>query len=333
MKHPEAVTIHEAVEFSRKRLRRIEGILQTSSVGQKLGAMGVSLAVSGSLGRLESLEASDIDLVTLCPDTISLEVVLLLDQEVRQLLRVDLGIEVSRGENFTGPTFLREVIAPAQIGGSGDNVNLLTKRACILTETRAVLNQEFARLFRQSIATAFLTAPAVRRRHLIPIADEIVRYYRTLCIDYKSRVEHEGKPWAVRYLKLRCSRKYWFFSLVLGITAVLLESEPIDQIAEERLLALLDLTPTERIQQALSVAGLEPHSAIFAYYGRFLRDMASTETRSFLSTVTYEGRHSSPAYVRMKGNADRLHRSMLEIVESLPVAWRRHLFSRFLLHS
>lgn len=328
--------VSEAVNFSRGRMENVSRVIQKSEAGRKLESLGVALVVAGSLGRLESLSLSDIDLVTLCPSMPSDEVKAL-DKAIRSELRRELGAEVSQGDNFTGPTFLVEVVSPSQIGGTCDNVNLLTKRACILTETRAVLNETFASEFRRKITREFLRTPEVRRRYFIPLIDEVVRYYRTLCIDYKSRVDYEGKPWALRYLKLRCSRKYWFFSLVLGFTSLIIRSEPVDDAGdnrlEELLLTLLDETPTVRIEKALALAGISLHQPLFAHYGLFLREMSHKETRENLRQLEYGRRHDSPLFMTLKHNADHLHRSMVEIIESMPPMWRRHLLSRFLLHS
>ena len=333
MDHDSKGTINTAEQFSLSRIATLSTLFVETDVGKQLVAAGASLVVVGSLGRLESLQCSDVDLVTIYPDDRSLEQIQPLDRAARDFVRTRIGVEVSKGENFTGPTRLKDIADQSMIGGTNDNVNALTKRVGILTEARVILNPDFSLEFSRELMGAYLATAEVRRRYFVSIADEIVRYYRTLCVDYKSRVDGENKPWAIRYLKLRCSRKYWFFSLMLGMTGILVESEPRENQAIEKLAALLAQSPTQRIVDALAAAALPRSSAIFAYYGNFLKGMSEHQVRTQIENLDYANRHAHEEFVRMKAHADRLHRSMLEIIESLPAAWRRHLFSRFLLHS
>jgi len=46
------------------------------------------------------------------------------------------------------------------------------------------------------------------------LINELIRYYKTVAVDYLYKVEETNKPWALRNLKLRHSRKFWFFSTI-----------------------------------------------------------------------------------------------------------------------
>lgn len=325
--------INEAREFSQHRITSIKSLIEGSELYDRVQNLGLGFIVTGSLGRLEALEASDIDLTTLCPKDSPRTEVDAVDKAVRSLVKRGLGADVSRGENFTGPTYIQDLAHLGRIGGGEDNVNLLTKRMLLLTESRSVTNPAIRDQFRHDIFDAFFSSSATKRSYLISLVDDLVRHYRTLCVDFKSRVDWENKPWAPRYLKLRHSRKYWFFSIMLGITAAVVRYETRPELAEENAGKILDLTPTERIHVSLELAGIPGQTAAMAFYDIFLQQMRRPEVRSALDDVLYPDRHSSQVFVALKRNADRMHRAMLETIDSLPPNWRRHLLSRFLLHS
>lgn len=325
--------LKDAEEFSQQRLLDICTTIKSCEVYKEVECLGLGFAVSGSLGRLEALQASDIDLITLCSEDAPENEARRVDQAIREIIRTQLNCDVSKGENFTGPTYLRDIASTKRIGGGEDNVNLLTKRILLLTECRSIANSKALNHFQSKTLDAFFYSPETKRRYLISLADEIVRYYRTLCVDYKSRVDWEGKAWAPRYLKLRHSRKYWFFSIVIGMSALLVRCETVPEAAEAEIGIILNQSPTERIVTALEYAGMPSQLATVAFYNRFLGKMRDKDVRKSLEDVEYGSRHQYEIFEDLKRNADRLHRAMLETFESLPASWRRHIYSRFLLHS
>ena len=278
--------LNRAISFSNNRLSEV-----SRSVKEALQAEGnpegLGYVVSGSLGRLETLEASDVDLIALCDVGAEIERVMHADAHVREHVRRCLGLDVSRGENFTGPTFLRDIVDQSRIGGSADHVNLLTKRMILLTEARSVSDSELYSRFVIGILDAFTKSAATRRRHFASLGDEVVRYYRTLAVDYKSRVDAERKSWAVRYLKLRHSRKYWFFSLALGTVKILSQFEAYPELAHDSLRPMFESTPTERIVNALEAAGMPDALSVVAFYGEFLDRFSDVETRRGLEQLAH----------------------------------------------
>lgn len=325
--------LRRASDFSKQRLLEISEIIQSSNKFDEIEEAGLGFAVSGSLGRSEALGASDVDFITLCPEGLAEASAQNLDRYIRNKIREKLRCDVSKGENFTGPTYLRDISSARCIGGEGDNVNLLTKRILLLTESQPIINFEIRNAFQREILNAFLSSSSTKRRYLASITDEIVRYYRTLCIDYKSRVDWEMKSWAPRYLRLRCSRKYWFFSLIMAITALLVKFEARPEIAEPEIEKLLNQSPTMRIFSSVEYAGIPSQLATVAMYDKFLGKMKDVEIRKIIDSVEYSSRHNDECFQELKRNADRLHRAMLETIESLPANWRRHILGGFLLHS
>lgn len=129
-----ANALNEAISFSREQIKLLTEVIGDSEYRTELENLGVGYIVSGSLGRLEALESSDIDLIALCDSDTNIEAFRKVDQKIRAVVRQVLSCDVSKGENFTGPTRINDIAADVAIGGTDDHVNALTKRIITLSE-------------------------------------------------------------------------------------------------------------------------------------------------------------------------------------------------------
>lgn len=323
--------ILRAQEFSMHRIEQIRNFIQGSPEGKEGEAQGLGWVVTGSLGRLEALEASDVDLMLLIPSGLKAGDFKDLDQTIRAKLREALKIKVSNGENLTSPTSQEDIASPSRIGGDHDNVTFLTKRILLLTESRAIGRPEPRLAFRDAIFKAYFERAQTKGRHLLSLINDLTRYYRTVCVDYKSRIDHERKPFAARNMKLRHSRKYWFFSTMMATVAAAARFEHNLDRAEIEAKSLLDKTPTERLLGSLEQANMLQHAVVICWYNRFLGLIGDPRVRTELESTSHAERYRSDAFRELKENSDNLHLAMLEIIEALPPHWRRHLLSHFLL--
>ncbi len=321
----------EAKLFSLDRIDKIKEVVVASSQFKKIKDKNVGWLVAGSIGRLEALKGSDIDLTLICKDEATATSVYDEDQEIRQILRDHFNVPVSKGENFTSP-FSAETIANVdKIGGLNDNVNLLTKRILLLTEARPVVNDELFHDVQKEVFRAYVKSEITRRRYLVALIFDITRYHRTLGLDYKSKVDFEDKPWGIRYIKLRHSRKYWYFSTMLALLAAITQNETLPEVIESSAQELLNMSPTERVVKSLEIAGIREQLAAIPFYNYYLEQIGDPATRKVLSEVEHHTRHQSEVFRSLKRNADRLRRAMFETLEALPPNWRRHLNHLFLL--
>jgi hypothetical protein len=119
----------------------------------------------------------------------------------------------------------------------------------------------------------------------------------------------------------------------MGLTALWVSYEAYPDKAEAELIPTLQRSPTERILIALEAAGLRSQFDVVAFYSRFLAVFRDEKVRESLEPIKYERRYESSDFRALKRNADRLHRAMLEVFDSVPANWRRHILSRFLLQS
>jgi hypothetical protein len=115
------------------------------------------------------------------------------------------------------------------------------------------------------------------------LLNDIVRYWRTICVDFAGK-EHEGpRKWGLRNAKLRTSRKILFAGgLLPALECFRYDSEEMRAYLETQ----LELVPTDRIAQCFLVhEAIEPGARTLGAYDEFIRLMNDEEFRRELSEV------------------------------------------------
>ncbi len=292
----------------------------------------------GSVGRGEATEGSDLDFVTLfagAEDDTGNDERVQVDRQFRKMvLEAANGIEkVSKGEDLTAPVTVGELADPNSVGGDQDTVATHTRRILLLTESRAIFSSssDMRLKARDSIFDIYQRSEATKGRHLLTLSNDIARYYRTLGMDYKHRIDVQDKAWGIRNVKLRHTRKNWYLSTALAVVASTADREYLEEEEEALVKELFELPPCYRLAFALREAGLDAHVSALRLYDRFLKEIGSPGVRDELQQVDHENRYGNEVFRRLKDNSDHLHERYLDIVGDLPPHWKRHLISHFLL--
>lgn len=168
---------------------------------------------------------------------------------------------------------------------------------------------------------------------MLSFCNDVARYYRTLCIEYKAKIDAHDKSWAVRNAKLRHCRKFWYFSTMLCVAAIA-ECENDEAAFVERLLDELRFPPIVRLCHAADILSSVRLAELFERYAFFLEYMASTEHRKALEGINYEERNligPQNPYAVVKLNSDLLHREMIRIIDQLPYIARERVIGWFML--
>lgn len=290
--------------------------------------------VVGSVGRGEALEASDLDLIPVARDVEALAAFTTHDRLLREHIEARVGIKVSRGADLTKAVSLKELTEPDCIGGSKDNSSTLTRRILILTEGRQVGGNLRLADVRRQILGAYANQNRTSGRHVLSFCNDVARYYNTLCIEYKAKIDDEEKDWCTRNIKLRHSRKFWYFSTIISIVKLSEELPLGGSEYVDGLLRILDLSPVERIVQALSETQPVEVGQLLESYSMFLEFMASPQNRAELARVEHTARYNmvtTNPFPTMKFNSDVLHRAMLGTIYALPASMRDRVIGWFLL--
>lgn len=310
----EAVHVHASARGTWARLVQIRRTLAGADIPADIGVFAV-----GSLGRFESSAESDLDFAVVYFGEVAAGEA----QRVRGELVAALqphGYEVSDktfGEAVGLQALLRD------IGGKDDTNRHLTYRALLLTEGVWLANAAAADEITDALFAAYASGATTRGRFLSSLQNDLHRYYRTICVDYRFKVESAGKHWAIRYFKLRHARKLWHLA---NLTVFCRAARLGDEERDVHLARELRRPPLLRIADALrALGGFGLCADLLRAYDGYLAALADPEVRRALDRIDYAGREQDPLFVRLRGGADRLDAAAQAVVRHLWEHCNEHL--------
>jgi len=290
-------------------IQRIANIL----ADHRLVSSDTSFVVFGSLARGEWTVNSDVDWTLLVDGEANPDHLKVSQQIKSRFIQAKLN-EPGSTETFGKLAFSHELIH--QIGGEGDSNKNTTRRILLLLESRAIGNPDAYDRVVKNVLNRYLDndisfLSRSGQHYKVPrfLLNDIVRYWRTMCVDYASKHrERQGEKWALRNAKLRLSRKLIFASGLLTCFNCYLKPPPefknnlfdLPEHMEPLLLHLkahVRLTPLEILADAL-VSFAKPETAIqiFDAYDRFLTMMNDGEIRKHLDSLQAKDAHSDKVF-------------------------------------
>lgn len=307
-----------AEQFSRTQLERARESLAAAG-----GEPGLAVFAFGSLGRMEASSQSDLDLAFLYDgDQVARERAELRRREVVAALRATLDLPIPE-KTFDQAIDLRALTR--NIGGKQDTNETLTYRALLLTEGAWLDDAQAGRAMKDAVFSAYADATISRGRFLGSLGNDLHRYYRTLCMDYRHKVEALDKSWAIRVVKLRHTRKLWHLAN-LALQCWLVDAIADDRARDAALAERIDWPSLLRLHGALDHFGaLELAAPVFACHDAFLAALARAEVRDELAGLDYERRDDSAIYLALRDNAERFDEASAAIVELLFRRCRRFM--------
>jgi hypothetical protein len=311
----EAAHVEAAAAGSWARLVEIRQTLATAAIPADVAVFAV-----GSLGRFESSAESDLDFaVVVLGETVDAGEA----EQVRRRLITSLDPD---RRSILEKTFDKAIKLQAlldDIGGQRDTNEHLTYRALLLTEGAWLANAAAADCVTDAIFAAYASGAITRGRYLSSLQNDLHRYYRTICVDYRFKVEKQGKHWAIRYFKLRHARKLWHLA---NLTVFCHAARLADEERDAHLARELRRPPLLRIADALrALGGIELCAGLLRAYDDYLAALADPEVRRALDRIDYDGRELDPLFVRLRKGADRLDAAAQAVVHHLWGCCHEHL--------
>jgi len=326
-----AETYQRVFNFSESRLERSTAVVNEYIASAGLPSEKLCVIAVGSVGRREALEASDLDVIPVLKEEIpSFHEH---DQQMRQLLRERLGVKVSKGEDLTKFILLSDLAQSETIGAEGDDSAALTKRILILSESAQAGGGYGITSVRDALLSAYADQERTSGRHVLSLCNDIARYYRTLCIEYKSKVDNEDdSDWCTRNIKLRHCRKFWYYATMLALSSTGVDmDEKSHRAAVSR---ALELPPYARLITAVPEGGRSALRQLLESYAWFLEFLGVSKNREALRTIEHEDRYQpslANPFPALKFNSDLIHREMIGVLEGLDRSMRHRVLDWFLL--
>ena len=305
-------------EASQKKREELDQLLSANI--PKYTSEDTSLVAFGSLAREEWTSGSDLDWTYLIDGGANSDH-LLISQEIRRLLEKEKGKFKPPGqtETFGNMAFSHELIH--QIGGQNDTNKNTTRRILLLLESVPIGKRTEAheRVVRGVINRYLeednhrLTADGKRFRVPRFLLNDIVRFWRTMAVDFASKQKDRGGDgWGIRNAKLRMSRKLIFASGLLVCFSANLDPELKSKISTDNndiKLQLVDhirnclrLTPLAILARSIDKYEV-PYSIgeeLFESYMGFLEIINDKASRQALEVLRASDSRTDPTFKRVR---------------------------------
>jgi predicted nucleotidyltransferase len=290
-------TLSERIDYSKQFLQTVQ-----KEVKKKVGSdwKNVAIFAAGSLGRFEAGRSSDLDVFILAKHKKEFAEILSpishLD-EIRlfaKLIEVNAALELPE---FSGDgRYLKVHSLDRIISSTGDahddSENLFTTRMLLLLESQAIWNNNLrTAAIDKVLANYFRDGKGKRDFRPLFLLNDILRYWRTLCLNYERDRVRSTKWWKTN-LNLKFSRKLTIFSTVLLILTGAAKTQ-------EDFLKITEMVPLERLAFALDTLD---DSALLASFVQFLDDY-----ESFLAAKSFKeiDGHQGPQKDEYREKAER----------------------------
>jgi predicted nucleotidyltransferase len=263
---------------TKSRLQKLQESLQDT---EKLVDQKACVYATGSFGRVEASEYSDLDLFIVGEEenghrTLSKISEILLEADLIEATR-EFGIPEFSGDgeyllHYTKGELIRTLGQPHD-----DANNTFTARLLMLLESRPLLGSPVYKAVIESVVAAYWGDFADHKNDFVPafLANDILRLWRTFCVNYEARtskepVEKKAKRKLKNY-KLKHSRILTCYSALLYLLAIFGFNKTVNP---EDAINMSQLSPTARLEWLLDRNELSgAHGTIrdlLAHYENFL---------------------------------------------------------------
>ncbi|NLT05367.1 MAG: hypothetical protein GXY03_03560 [Solirubrobacterales bacterium] len=288
------------------RRRTEAGLSERRQALSKLATDGdVAVVLMGSWGRAEVTSASDDDFMVLLRG----------DQRAEPRPSVDdVGAVLDNppGDQgiFGAPVASRQLVE--NIGLEEDSNTNHSRRMLLLLESVPVAGDAVHARVVSEVVERYLDASVKDYRPPRFLLNDLVRYWRTICVDFAGK-EHRGpEKWGIRNAKLRTSRKVLFAGGLLPV----LGCAAFERGEMRRFLVTqLGLPPTDRIAESFLARGAADEGGrALGAYDDFLGLMDDQSFRMELSEVTRGTAKESSAFQDAARLGEDLERGLLALL-------------------
>lgn len=277
----------------------------------------ICIFLVGSYGRLEASQNSDLDCIFIHKDK--------LEKSEKEEICLNIfgiakknGIIKTPGDTGTFKEFVKLETLLKNIGGINDTNKNLTRRILILTESYFLFNDDLCKEVISAIFNKYTEKAKKSEKEPRELINELVRYYRTITIDYKYKIEEAKKSWGIRNLKLRHSRKLLFFTSISIIFTAMKKFEKNNyEDKYNYIFENINRPPIIKLGKVLIENDKSLNHEPFIYYNKFLEFISDEKILQELDNLDYSKRHSNRIYSEFKKNSDRLDESLKDLIKSI----------------
>ncbi|WP_299984612.1 hypothetical protein [uncultured Ruegeria sp.] len=271
--------------------------------------------LTGSFGRHEASEGSDIDAFIACAGRRDEQAINGLE-EIRIKADLIVAAEKMRLPEFDGDgdylrVFARNFLIESIGSQEDDYTNTFTARLLLLLEGKPLIGVNFFNELRSDIISSYWQDYEGHEENFVPayFCNDVLRLWRTFCVNYEARTSEEtaekkSKRRAKNY-KLRHTRIMTSFS---ALALFLLNEQRCKRNSPEFAESVFDLSPIDRIGE-LKSASVDGAQKVLELYERSLERSTEKGFKSKFIEDSYnfqrrlESRQFSEAFYEMLMNA------------------------------
>lgn len=265
----------------------------------------VSIVLMGSWGRAEVTSGSDDDFIVLVDGDVRDDVKPTQDETIATFTR-----RPGRQGAFDATVFSERIVG--RIGLEDDVNSNLTRRMLLLLESVPATRGEVHATVRRRLIARYVDAAVKDYRPPRLLLNDLIRYWRTVCVDFAGKEQEGPEKWGLRNAKLRTSRKVLFAGGLLpvfGCADIRREHMPM------WLLEQLGRPPTDRLAAAfLQHDATDPGGRALGAYDEFLSYLNDASFREELQRTTRETAGSSVAFSEAKRLGEDLQNGLLALL-------------------
>lgn len=224
---------------STRQLNLMRDIAQEMFAGDRNHLIGVN----GSVARRECTRGSDVDLFFLFDGKETDDETREAQQAYRRRLEKDGLSMPASGGVFEKPLGVDRLVDT--IGGGDDTNEFITRRMLFLLEGEWIHNRTMFERTRDRLIEGYVADGLGDGKLCMFLLNDIIRYWRTICVDFEHKTADAAKPRAVRLMKLRFSR----ILLYVGGVAAVSQTRDLAVAEKRRKLGnLLAIWPIARLR-------------------------------------------------------------------------------------
>jgi hypothetical protein len=284
-------------------LRKARGLTKEGLVGRRetLGSLesddDVAIVLMGSWGRAEVTSGSDDDFMLLIRGDERTEVHPA-RSDVEAILDRPPGSQGIFGEPVSSTTIIE------RIGLEADSNANLSRRMLLLLESVHATRQDIYDDVHAQLLDRYLDQSVKPQRPPRFLLNDVIRYWRTMCVDFAGKEREGPEKWGLRNAKLRTARKILFAGGLLPVLEC--ESRTKDEMAEF-LAAQFRMPPVDRIAMSFIKHGaIDQGARALTAYDEFLAILDDKDKRDHLKKLTREMAKQSEVF----GDSARLGKEL-----------------------
>ncbi|WP_077002083.1 hypothetical protein [Variovorax sp. KK3] len=239
-----------------------------------------AVVINGSLARREASDQSDVDYFVLYEGKVAEDDLQAIDAAMaRAITAQGLRPPATHGA-FAKPESIDNFLL--NVGGDNDPNHKLTRRMLFMLEGEWLTQRELFERFRARLIQEVYTRQELRDDQLARFfLNDLIRYWRTIGVDFEFKTHEAGKAWGTRNLKLAFSRKLLYFS------GLLMAAETAQRTVDSKIEVLRKLSAMTPIQRIREIFQNDADKAL-RIYEEFLERLSDADFRKESDAVTQD---------------------------------------------